>query len=575
MPGGSPVTANDILSYQGDSALAGGMGAAGNASVINGVWKLADSIGEINKMLNYKHIAKQKQEYDRKIADRNEFATLLDNGQLTTNEMDDDDRLQKGAEIKTYKDELVNEFKKGNLSDETYLNLHKKYSDIRDSVIRSKANYAAMKADMDAMGDPYDKSAGYVKSTSKSTVNENGVQETTTEQEKTPNIRANEENKSGLQKHIDAFKEEKKKNPNAMYKPYVPLLDIKDSDVFLPVGVDEKKTPSKDGLKVSVEIKPNLQKTIDTYLKAATDPDTNAKLKRKYNQILGDISSGGVYGKALINSTNDKLKEIQANEGIEVPLEITPATNYLQAMALINYAKGYEQSFKTQTRYVDANAEKKDLRQFDFEKDQQLENTRSANTRKEISARESSTIRTQNNEASNQQALEKLKQKGKKGTSSVDEDGNPIEPSDVYYQDGLGKVKRLDEKAKAITGDDLDEKFGKKKGMGKSGIKQEDVKELKEVSASSLSKELKSYFQKSETVYRVEKKTGEIVYVDTQGNTFSTDDLVEIAAGSSKAARQEMLDRKRSNPSQGATSTNDAPKKRKVIINADGTTTFK
>lgn len=312
MPG--QVTANDILSYRGDSALAGGLGAQGTQQYVTGVTSLGERIMQANQMIVLQDIAKKKQEYDQKMKDREEFAKLLDSEQLQTTAMDDEDRIEKGKMVQEYKDELIRAFKsKGKLDDETYLNLHNKYGEIRDDVIRAKTNYAAMKADLDAQSDPYDKSPGKTTTTTKTTntgdADGGATQTSVSTQEKEPNLRASEENKTGLQKHIEAFKEEKKKNPYAIYKPYVPILSVKDEDVFLPLATDEVKTPTKNGL-VNIKSKVNIEKSFTEYQKAVSDPNKRALLKKKWN----DIVTSGDYGAAMITSANKKLSEIQAKE---------------------------------------------------------------------------------------------------------------------------------------------------------------------------------------------------------------------------------------------------------------------
>lgn len=535
MAGGSPVTANDILQNQGNSVFAGGLGP--NWQSINGNG-LSSQIAEASKMLQVQSIAKQQREYKRKTDQVNEFASLIDKGELDTTEMDDEERLQLGEKTRAYKDKLMSSFKKGPIKDQDYLELHKEYADLKNQITRAKVNYRAMQADINAESNPYDKESGKTKSVSTSSINDKGEKVVSTEQEFGANIRNSSENKTGLQKHRETYLEEKKKNPYAMYKPYVPILPVKDSEVFLPVQVDEEKQYSKDGLKVQVETKPNLTKTINQYLKLATNPDANDKLKRKYQQITSDIAEGGVGGMTMIQATNKKLEEIKAKEGITEPLEITPETNYLTAMALISYAQGYDNSFGKSSKYVDKNAEKKDLEKFKTGEVVVRDNNKAANQIKTIKARESSTIRTQNNNALNQQKLEKIKHPDtKKG-----EDG-------VYYQDAMNKVKEISTKGKVLEADEVEKKFDKSKGLGKSGIKKEEVQSVREVDHAGLSKNLKTYFKASQKVYVVTKKDGTTEFVDTGGNRFSEDDLAKVAAGESKGAKKEFLERESSNQS--------------------------
>jgi len=529
MAGGSPVTANDILQNQGNSVFAGGLGP--NWQTINGNG-LSSQIAEASKMLQVQSIAKQQREYKRKTDQVNEFANLIDKGELDTTDMDDEERLQLGEKTRAYKNKLMASFKKGPIKDQDYLELHKEYADLKNQITRAKVNYRAMQADINAESNPYDKESGKTKSVSTSSINDKGEKVVSTEQEFGANIRNSSENKTGLQKHREAYLEEKKKNPYAMYKPYVPILPVKDSEVFLPVQVDEEKAYSKDGLKVQIETKPNLTKTINQYLKLATNPDANEKLKRKYQQITSDIAEGGVGGMTMIQATNKKLEEIKTKEGITEPLEITPETNYLTAMALIAYAQGYDNAFGKSSKYVDKNAEKKDLEKFKTGEVLVRDNNKAANQIRTIKAKEASTIRTQNNNALNQEKLEKLKHSDtKKG-----EDG-------VYYQDAMNKVKEISTKGKVLEADEVEKKFEKSKGLGKSGIKKEDVQSVREVDHAGLSKNLKSYFKSSQKVYVVTKKDGGTEYVDTGGNRFSEDDLAKVAAGESKGAKKEFLDR--------------------------------
>lgn len=624
MPG--QVTANDILSYRGDSALAGGLGAAGTQQYVTGVTSLGERIMQANQMIVLQDVAKKKQEFDQKMKDREEFAKLLDSEQLQTTDMDDEDRIEKGKLVAQYKDELIQAFKsKGKLDDETYLNLHNKYGQIRDDVIRAKTNYAAMKADLDAQTDPYDKSPGKTTTTTKTTnAGGNGAdvsdgtatQTSVSTQEKEPNLRASEENKTGLQKHIEAFKEEKKKNPYAIYKPYVPVMSVKDEDVFLPLATKDEKIVSKDGLRMTVKSKVDINNSFLEYQKAVSDPNKRELLKKKWNNIL----SSGDYGAAMITAANKKLAEIQAKESphyglrvdgtpkgtgyfgplkmedgntateisvgveydgkeVEIPtlvptlsekekkwllagndprtntetgkqimkkaidhankrinegkspfandgqpkLEITPQTNFAQGMALLNLAQKYDAANKERQTYSSSNAEKMELKRFETNEAIRADNARTAND-----------MRLSDRNASNQ--IRVAKEKPATATATR---GNTkqLNTNGVYYASGKKQVDMLVSKSDPIVAGSPEYlKLTKK-------VPADDIVSARVAKWSEATPALKTYFNGRDTreLFVVEHKDGEITFNDTYGNEWNTLDLITVAAGNSKQARQELL----------------------------------
>lgn len=351
------VKASEIESYKGDSALAGagGLGAQGTQIAVSSVWKMADAINQSSLALREQEFKKNREEYAQKIKDRDAVGAMISSGQFNTNEMDEETRLRIRDGVSDMRNEFIQESKKGVISDEGYLRIKEKYSNLTREANIAKTNYLAMKADEKENAEPYDKE-GPKSTTQVNTYDAEGKVSSTT-QTTTPseNIRRSAENMSAYQKHIKLQQEKIKADPYHIYEPFVPVSKIDQKLLYPEIGYD---VTEKDlGRKKEITKTPSFDKTADYYVRMQSDPEFRKQQDREYENIVNLPA-----GESVVDNTNAKIKlinEENAKNGKPLLPFINGQTSKPMFLALHNYAKQYDTP-KTSIVYKSKNDEKLD-----------------------------------------------------------------------------------------------------------------------------------------------------------------------------------------------------------------------
>lgn len=354
------TTANQIESYQGDSALAGGLGKQGTQQVISGVWHMVDAIESSMEGLRARNFQRQTMEYQQRIQDRNKLAEMISSDQLKTNQIDDQSRLKFDAEIKDLQSQFIDAAKSNKLSDSgVYVDLNKKYSELANRINIAKTNYIARTAELKANSEMYDPNSS-VKTTTKQYIGDDGKSNITEQRT------SKDENPRRLSYNMDAFKrhdEEQRKliaaDPYHMYEPFVPLSKYDQSKVFFgpqmsitetPVGAHQKQTTSTPSFENTVA------KTMDTWTTDRQDMELFVK------DLLGqsEANPDGLIGTTVVLSTNKILEEYNKDKADDkkVPL-ISNSDSIPSVVAKLNFARGGEilKPSKSSTEFINKSQE--------------------------------------------------------------------------------------------------------------------------------------------------------------------------------------------------------------------------
>ncbi len=347
--------ASEFNSYRGDSALAGsgGLGEQGTQQVISGIWKMADAINTSALALRDQEFRKNREEYAQKIKDRDAVASMIASDQLNTDKMDEETRNRIRDGVNSMRDEFISLAKKGPLSDEGYIGIKTKYSDLIRQANVAKTNYLAMEADEKENKNLYDDKGG------STTTKENrydaegkviGQVSTTTKAE---NIRRTPENIQAFEKHKIMQKEKMKADPNHLYEPFVPITRVDQRVLYPEIGYDISEKEVGNG-RIEVTKTPSFEKTAFYYIQKQLDPKFRESMDREYENIL-TLSAG----ESLIDETNKRIVEYNQNAPVDqkIPL-INRDTNKSTMFATINYMSQLGDAGPKKTyRYADKNAE--------------------------------------------------------------------------------------------------------------------------------------------------------------------------------------------------------------------------
>jgi|688.fasta_scaffold00239_63 hypothetical protein len=261
------ASAQEIESYKGDSALAGGFGAQGTQNVISGVWKMADTVNESFNLLRAAQFKKSREEYTQRIKDRDELADMISSDKLNVDKLSDEDRLNANSKIQELRNSLIDMSKNGKISDDkSFLEIKKKYAEIVGGINNKNVNNIAIESDRLKYENQYD---------------------------------------DGYEKHKVKENELMAKDPNHKYQPYVPLFKYDNKKVFAPLITDKKETPIGKRQKEVVEI-PNIAKTFDDTGNLYVTQDGRKQIMSAYDELI----NGGNISSELIDNANIKLKEI-------------------------------------------------------------------------------------------------------------------------------------------------------------------------------------------------------------------------------------------------------------------------
>ena len=261
------ASAQEIESYKGDSALAGGFGAQGTQNVISGVWKMADTVNESFNLLRAAQFKKSREEYTQRIKDRDELADMISSDKLNVDKLSDEGRLNANSKIQELRNSLIDMSKNGKISDDkSFLEIKKKYAEIVGGINNKNVNNIAIESDRLKYENQYD---------------------------------------DGYEKHKVKENELMAKDPNHKYQPYVPLFKYDNKKVFAPLITDKKETPIGKRQKEVVEI-PNIAKTFDDTGNLYVTQDGRKQIMSAYDELI----NGGNISSELIDNANIKLKEI-------------------------------------------------------------------------------------------------------------------------------------------------------------------------------------------------------------------------------------------------------------------------
>lgn len=261
------ATANEIESYKGDSALAGGFGAQNMPYVIGGAWKMIDSVNESFSLLRAQQFQKSQEEYKQKIKDRDALGAMIESDELNVDKLTDEDRMKENAKIDEFRNSLIKASKDGNLSkDETFLGLKKQFAEIKGGINNKNVNNIAFEADQKKYANQFD---------------------------------------NNYEKHQAKEKELMGKDPNHKYQPYVPLFKYDEKKIFTPLITDKKETPVGQFKKKVVET-PNIIKTFDDTGAFYTTQNGRKEVDSAYD----DFVNGGDASVALLDNINKKLEGI-------------------------------------------------------------------------------------------------------------------------------------------------------------------------------------------------------------------------------------------------------------------------
>lgn len=384
------TTANEIEQYKGDSALAGGLGAAGTQQVISGVWKMADALNTSMEAFKARNFQRQQAEYQQKIKDRDDLAKMISSKELSTDQMEDTDRLRLDSEINDLRSEFIDAARQGKISDsETYLKLNGRYKDIENRANVAKTNYIVRQAELKANSEMYDPNST-TKTVSTEGVDKQGNKQVITQQVKDENVRRSDENVAGFAKHDKEQLERMKADPNYKYQPYVPVSKHDYQKAIVPIGVDEIKTAVPGG-KIKTSYVPSFQKTFDELSKNWI---TNRKdIEGTYREI----TSSGFIGNISIDSANKQLQAYNSSLGDltdpnvakKIIPPITANDNPLVFSAKMSFALGYGEITKKEptVQFKDATTKKlyEEQQKANIQKRKQMaiDNNRSANKKSE------------------------------------------------------------------------------------------------------------------------------------------------------------------------------------------------
>lgn len=261
------ASAQEIESYKGDSALAGGFGEQGTQNVISGVWKMADTVNESFNLLRAAQFKKSREEYAQRIKDRDELADMISSNELNVDKLSDEDRLNANSKIQELRNSLIDMSKNGKISDDkSFLEIKKKYAEIVGGINNKNVNNIAIESDRLKYENQYD---------------------------------------DGYEKHKVKENELMTKDPNHKYQPYVPLFKYDDKVVYAPIITDKKEEPLGEFQKKVTAI-PNIAKTFDDTGKLYVTPSGRKQINSAYNELL----NGGNISVEVIDNANKKLTEI-------------------------------------------------------------------------------------------------------------------------------------------------------------------------------------------------------------------------------------------------------------------------
>jgi len=350
------TTANQIESYQGDSALAGGLGKQGTQQVISGVWQMVNAIESSMEGLRARNFQRQTMEYQQRIQDRNKMADMIASNELKTNQMDDESRLKFDSEINDLQSQFIDAAKTNKLSDSgVYVDLNKKYSELVNRISIAKTNHIARTAEIKANSELYDPNSS-VKTTTKQYIGDDGKSNITEQRT------GKDQNPRRLSYNMDAFKkhdEEQRKlmaaDPYHMYEPFVPLSPYDQSKVFFGpqitsteslLGAHQKQTTST----------PSFERTVAKTMDAWTTDKQDMELFVK--DLLGQSQANqdGLIGTTVVMSTNKILEEYNKDKADDkkVPL-IGNSDSIPSLVAKLNFARNGEilKPAKSKTEFID------------------------------------------------------------------------------------------------------------------------------------------------------------------------------------------------------------------------------
>jgi hypothetical protein len=349
------ATANEILSYSGNSAFAGGLGQAGTQQVITGLWKMTDGIESAMQQIRSMNFRKAQMEYEKKLKDRDQVIELIKSDQLKTDDIDDSDRLAINNELMGFNSNFKDYVKEsGGLTDQQYIELNQTYNKIRDKIAVSKANNLAIKADFKMNSIPYDPNYGVTKS-SKKVENPDGSETTFTTEQGAKNPRTFDYNQKAFEAHLAKQRDLIKKNPGHKYEPFVPIEKY-DYNAIMQGPIWDKVESNVDKYKKSIDFEPSMLKTVDKFNQMYQNPDTRTQLITAYK----DMTEGGIESNVLIDEANKRLQELYPSNN---ELRITKDIPVPMFFTLLNMSRQNETKPKSKQEYVDENAKSLDLYQ--------------------------------------------------------------------------------------------------------------------------------------------------------------------------------------------------------------------
>ena len=261
------ATANEIESYKGDSALAGGLGAQNTQYAISGAWKMIDSVNDSFSLLRAQQFQKSQEEYKQKIKDRDDIAKMIESDELNVDSLSDEDRKNANSKIDDLRNNLIRASKDGKLSETaTFLELKKQFAEIKGGINNKSVNNIAVDADQKKYGNQFD---------------------------------------DRYEAHIAKEKELMASDPNHKYQPYVPIFKYDATKVFSPL-VTDKDIKSLNKYKNVVTETPNIVKTFDETGAFYTTQAGRKEISSAYDEF----ANGGNASVALLDNVNRKLEKI-------------------------------------------------------------------------------------------------------------------------------------------------------------------------------------------------------------------------------------------------------------------------
>ena len=325
------ATANEIESYKGDSALAGGLGAQNTQYAISGAWKMIDSVNDSFSLLRAQQFQKSQEEYKQKIKDRDDIAKMIESDELNVDSLSDEDRKNANSKIDDLRNNLIRASKDGKLSETaTFLELKKQFAEIKGGINNKSVNNIAVDADQKKYGNQFD---------------------------------------DRYEAHIAKEKELMASDPNHKYQPYVPIFKYDATKVFSPL-VTDKDIKSLNKYKNVVTETPNIAKTFDETGALYTTQGGRKEISSAYDEF----TNGGQASVQLLESVNKKLGEIattlpEDQRALLSPIDLAidnPAT----VVAKQRIAMGWDKiDTKPKEVYKDATMEKAYLDELKTDQD--------------------------------------------------------------------------------------------------------------------------------------------------------------------------------------------------------------